>query len=152
MEIERKWRLKTIPPHLTVNPPQQFTQGYILTWPVELRVRTDEKKSWLTVKSDGELSRDEWENEIPAWVFEQLFGSVAHYLEKSRYTPTINLQTWELDVFHGPLTGLVLVEAECSSEAEIANLVLPEIFGESYEVTHDIYYKNKHLAIYGISE
>lgn len=150
-EIERKWRIdQVLGGVLRGVTPQRLTQAYLVTSPGELRVRSDGTTAWITAKSDGSLVREEWEDEIPLWVFDQLLASTALHVEKLRYRVTLNERIWEVDVYQNQLVGLMTVETECASEMEALALKLPDGFGYGEEVTYDHRYKNKYLAIDGL--
>lgn len=150
-EIERKWRISHVLGRVLRGvTPQRLTQAYLVTSPGELRVRTDGTTAWITAKSDGSLVREEWEDEIPLWVFDQLLASTALRVEKLRYRVELNERIWEVDVYQGQLAGLITVETECASEMKALTLSLPESFGYGEEVTYDHRYKNKCLAVDGL--
>jgi len=164
-EIERKWRLEDswTSDWLNKYPSQKLNQAYIVTDPGELRIRSDSSTFWLTAKSDGGLERREWEESIPEWVFDQLLSSTELRINKTRYTVLSDNQQWELDVYAGSLTGLVIVEAEFvvrhddstgstpeELREQILKINLPAEFGPATEVTNDKRYKNKSLAVHGL--
>lgn len=153
-EIERKWRAHNLDilELIRALPQQHLTQAYLITWPGELRVRTDGATCWLTAKSDGDLTREEWESEIPSWMFDQLFATTAHQIEKLRHQLKFGGYTWEIDTYQGALKGLITIEIECKTEEEAKAVVLPNIFGPAHEVTEDSRYKNKSLAASGLPD
>lgn len=147
-EIERKWVSTELPNSvLTQSTPRHLLQGYIITWPGELRIRTDGIAHWMTVKSEGSLVRDEWEVMIPDWTFDQLFATTAYQIEKLRYQHKTDGYTWEIDVYQGRLAGLTTIEVECQTALQARSLILPQCFGKAFDVTDNPRYKNKHLAI-----
>ncbi len=150
-EIERKWRLDDVPGRLLRNvTPQLLQQSYLIVAPDELRLRSDGERNWLTVKSDGKLTREEWEVELPDWAYRQLAISAPYSLEKRRYPVMVEGRVWEVDIYSGALADLITVEVEVASEAEAQTLGLPTCFGHSQEVTDDSRYKNKRLAVDGL--
>lgn len=154
MEIERKWRAQS-PDILKVIrdlPAQNILQSYVITRPGELRIRSDGSTYWLTAKSDGDLVREEFEIEIPAWLFDQLFATTTHQIQKRRYRVDINDQIWEIDVYDGRLNGLIIIEAECNTESRATALQPPAEFGTCTDVTHDPSYKNKVIAVKGLPD
>ncbi|HNS59165.1 MAG TPA: adenylate cyclase, partial [Nitrosomonas europaea] len=67
-------------------------------------------------------------------------------VEKTRYSGKLpDGQLFELDVFAGHLSPLMLVEVEFLSEDAAQAFIPPPWFGE--EVTEDKRYKNKALAL-----
>ena len=146
MEIERKWVLPG-PPSVLKGKVEPIAQGYIFTDNGELRLRSKGSHYYLTVKGDGDIIRDEWEVEIPKWVFETLWPKTeGKRVEKVRYT----LGRLEIDVYGGHLTGLVTLECEFPNESEAARFRLPQWAVSAVEVTNDKAYKNKNLAIRGL--
>lgn len=162
VEVERKWRLLSDDNAAGGGVPMEVFQAYVITSPGELRIRRiDGWLDFITVKGDGTISRDEWEDSIPEWVFNQLLLSASGSVEKVRRR-IVELstadRTVEWDVFTGAHEGLQLVESEWIGqkdqkdqlEAVAAEFVLPEqMFGPYVEVTADKRYKNKNLAMAG---
>ena len=146
-EIEKKFVLAELPQGLPAG--QEIRQGYLMTEGGELRLRAKAGKYYLTVKSDGSLSRDEWESEIPAWVFETLWPQTeGRQVEKIRYAISYGTLTLEVDKYFGQLEGLLTLE--CELPAETAAFELPEWADGAPEVTNDKRYKNKSLATEGL--
>lgn len=165
IEVERKWRLENnwVADWLH-GPWQHLSQAYVVTDPGELRVRSDGKLYWMTAKTDGGLQRQEWEMEIPEWVFHQLYEATQWRITKRRCAVQQAGQIWEVDVYGGELSGLVIVEAEFTERDSMIGLTGTELrqralarelfpgFGPAVEVTEDRRYKNKSLAVYGLPE
>ena len=70
MEIERKFLVKKIP-DLTNLQAIYIEQGY-LSFSPEVRIRKKDEKFYLTVKSDGDIVREEYEIEISQNTYEEL--------------------------------------------------------------------------------
>lgn len=145
-EIERKFLVKgPIPGGL---PFELIRQGYVTAASDSIEVRLRQKGSawFLTVKSDGGLIRDEQEIAIGEREFETLWPATeGRRVEKARHSGTLaGGVEFELDVFSGHLSPLMLVEIEFPTEAEALAFVPPAWFGE--DVTQDRRYKNKALA------
>ena len=105
------------------------------------------------MKGDGLLSRDEWEKEIPSWVFDILWPKTAgRRVEKTRYVIPFEEHTLEVDDYHGRLERLVTMECEFGDEGAAAAFVPPSWAQPAIEVTEDKSYKNKILAIQGLSD
>ena len=116
-----------------------------------LRLRRMGQRHFLTLKGEGGLCRKEWETEIPAWVFEQLWPlTEKKRLEKTRYRIAWGNRTLEVDEYHGPLAGLWTVECEFASEEEARAFVLPEWLPGARDVTLDPAYRNSSLAFFGL--
>lgn len=152
-EIERKLRLLCPPDATLLGNGIPVLQGYVLTDPGELRVRQKGEAYFLTVKGDGTISRDEWESQIPEWVFTQLWPATAgHRVEKTRYSVLFQNQVLEVDQYLGSLQGLWILECEFPDLVSAGNFVLPEWAKDAVEVTADKAYKNKNLAMHGLPD
>ena len=149
MEIERKWKLKNLPKDWMSR--THILQGYIVAESNEVRLRKKGDHYFITAKSDGSLSREEWETEIPRWVFDIIWPKTeGQRIEKYRYSRKApDGLIWEFDEYIGSLKGLIVLEIEFPDEASANNFVLLKgIRGE--DVTSDKRYKNKNLALNGI--
>ncbi len=85
-----------------------------------IRVRIKNKKGFLTIKGKTVgITRTEFEYEIPVSDAMQLLDEfVDKVIRKKRYEILHNNRTWEVDVFEGHLSGLIIAELEVSSENE----------------------------------
>lgn len=112
---------------------------------VSIRVRIkDDRCATLSVKSrSADLRRDEFEYAIPledaVTLMEQRIGKV---IEKTRYEIPADGLKWEIDVFHGDHSGLVIAEIELDHETQ--EFEEPCWLGR--EVTGDERYYNSSLA------
>ena len=150
MEIERKYLLSALPPRALLGEGRLVQQGYLESG---LRLRLVSEECFLTLKGEGTLAREEWEDAIPRWVFDQLWpGSEGHRLEKIRYRVPHGDLELEVDEYLGPLAGLVTLECEFDSVASAGRLVLPDWAADAREVTEDRRYRNSHLASFGLPE
>lgn len=121
LEIERRFIARVDDGALRDADVVRFRQGYLPGDGTTVRIRRRRPEnggaeSWLlTIKAGQGLVRHEVEFEIDAergGALMELAGACV--VEKTRHT----LGRWEIDVFHGPLDGLVLAEAELESEDE----------------------------------
>jgi CYTH domain-containing protein len=101
--------------------PELIVQGYIFnSLEKTLRIRIKNGKGYLTLKGKTKgISRSEFEFEIPLKEAEsilEIFTEKA--IVKDRYTIIYEGHTWEVDVFHGKLDGLILAEIELKAEDE----------------------------------
>lgn len=125
---------------------QEIFQGFIPTRNLSaVRVRIAGQQAWLTIKGESHgATRLEFEYAIPLQdarqMLEELCGSEA--IHKHRYLREHAGLTWEIDVFEGRHTGLIVAEVEL--EAEDQALELPPWVAE--EVTGDPRYYNVNLA------
>jgi len=108
-----------------------------------VRIRLKGEKAYLTIKSGANaLSRLEFEYEIPVQDAQEMTSKLdLKTLSKTRYLIPLEGFTWELDVFHGALDGLIVAEIELQSENEV--FTFPNWVGK--EVTHDASYLNANL-------
>lgn len=145
MEIERKFLVESLP-NLDRCVKEEILQGYIAKNP-EVRIRQKGSFYFLSIKSNGDLNRKEFETLITLSHFETLwYNFIEEYISKTRYYIELNQHNKaELDIYHDELEGLVTVEVEFNSEEEANSFTPPDWFGK--EVTYDKRYKNKNLAI-----
>jgi adenylate cyclase len=150
-EIERKYLVKILPENYEDYEFFNITQGYVCVDGdgTEVRLREKDKKYLLTIKTGKGLIRDEYEIEITSSEFDKLWPTTTgRRIKKTRYyIPYLNNKI-NFDIYHGHLKGLFTAEVEFSSVEESNNFEIPEWFGK--EVTEDVRYKNKYLAIHGI--
>ena len=122
IEIERKFLVKdAIHEVIALMSPHQIIQAYLVNEKSKsVRDRIMDEKAFLTIKSDMiGITRKEYEYEIPideALSLIKSFGLKS--LKKKRYKVVFRSKTWEIDVFEGPLQGLILAEIELESEDE----------------------------------
>lgn len=150
IEIERKFLVDTNKwsPKDSGN---SIVQGYLSTDKERVvRVRINEHKAWLTIKGKSQgISRIEMEYEIPVEDAEVLMNLCHDFpIRKKRYVETIHEQKWEIDVFEGENTGLVLAEVELSDENE--KIILPNWAKD--EVSTDYRYFNSWLSEHPFSD
>lgn len=143
-EIERKF-LVTDNSYLSMaQSSMRISQGYLSYNPdATVRVRVMDSKAFITVKSrnHGEV-RNEWEYEVPVSdAYDIISACNVKCLEKTRYIIPFDGHRWEVDQFHGYLSGLVVAEIELSRVDEPFSR--PPFIGE--EVTHDSAYYNSSL-------
>src|SRR5262245_38532887 len=149
VEVERKWLVRDLP-DLSGVETKEVIQGYIAVGAdgTEVRLRQTDGKFFETVKSGGVLVRDEIELELTKDQFEALWGVTAgRRLEKTRSAVHWQGKKIEVDVYRGPLAGLIVAEVEFPSAGASAQFTAPPWFGT--EVTEDEHYKNVNLALHG---
>lgn len=148
-EIERKFLIKNLPENLENFTHYEIRQGYISTDPT-IRLRQQDDKYILTVKSAGLMKKQEYELDLTADQFNRLWEKTeGNTIEKTRYVIPLNdgLKA-ELDVYKGFLSGFMNVEVEFASTKEAILFDIPNWFGQ--EVTQDPRYSNSSLAKFGI--
>ena len=154
MEIERKFLLQSVPQAhrgVILREGVSIEQGYFVTQEGELRLRHKGSRFFLTIKSEGGLVREEWEQEIPQWAFEMLWPNTeGRRIQKNRYTVPYGAYNLEIDEFSGVLQGLVILECEFPRELLAASLNLPVWVQGAVEVTGNPVYSNRNLALQGL--
>lgn len=119
-------------------------QGYLNRDPertVRIRIRND--SAFLTVKGKTVgCERDEFEYEIPLEDGLQMLKLCqGRILDKTRYIVPFEGFNWEVDEYHGDLSGLIVTEVEIP-RADV-EVTLPPFAGK--EVTGDPKYYNSQL-------
>ena len=142
-EIERRWLAS-----LSGSPEgaaERMVQGYFSTGSPAIRIRMIDDTTYIvTFKSGGGLVRAEVEVPLDSEKGADVLAMSSHTVEKTRYT----VDDWEVDIFHGPLEGLVIVEREFPSEAA-ANGPLPpfpSFIHQPIEITGEKEWSNQALA------
>lgn len=146
MEIERKYLITAPLPGYEAFPCHAILQGYLCTDPV-VRVRREDDACYLTYKSKGLLSREEYNLPLTIEAFEHLVKKAdANLITKKRYLIPIEgtKLTAELDIFYGKLKGLMLAEVEFTTEKEANSFAPPIWFGK--DVTFSGEYQNSRLS------
>ncbi len=129
-----------------------FVQGYLYTDDANtIRIRRAGERMLVTWKSPRRgACRDEIEFAIEPADGEELLARVpaGRRLEKTRYRVEHAGAVWEIDVFGGSLSGLILAEIELDREDQ--GVVLPPWVER--EVTADARYRNSRLAAGALPE
>ena len=147
MEIERKFLIpkENLPDNLAAYPCHRIEQGYLCTSPV-VRIRRQDDDYFLTYKSKGLMSREEYNLPLTAEAYEHLRPKTDGILiTKDRYViPEKDGLFIELDVFHGQYEGVLLAEVEFPTEEAANTYTAPEWFGE--DVTYSTKYHNSTMS------
>ncbi|MES2515043.1 MAG: CYTH domain-containing protein [Bacteroidota bacterium] len=128
----------------------QIKQAYLLSDSDKtLRVRTAGDKGFITIKGKTVgATRPEFEYEIPLNDANELISDFCtNIIEKTRHYVYHENKTWEVDVFEGLNSGLIVAEIELDDEAEMYKK--PNWVEEN--VTYDAKYANSNLIIYPYS-
>lgn len=145
LEIERKFLVNTAK-WQPKGPGTEIRQGYLSLTPERVvRIRQTSAGCWLTIKGKSRGAvRSEFEYPIPRNDAEMMLSSVCiqPVIEKTRYKIEFSGKIWEVDVFKGENSGLVLAEIELESEND--NFKLPDWVG--LEVTGDSRFYNVNLV------
>ena len=106
---------------LSKPPPIKIIQGFISRTPqstVRIRIKGDQGFIAIKGRSIG-ITRSEFEYEIPVQDAQDLLNEFTDkQIRKQRYEIPFRDRIWEVDVFEGPLEGLILAELEVKSEDE----------------------------------
>ncbi len=145
IEIERKFLVEGDGWKSAAEEGLACRQGYLDSGQgATVRVRIIGREAFLTIKgATTGITRSEFEYEIPvpdAAELLELCGDAI--VEKRRHFIKHSGMIWELDVFSGSNTGLIMAEIELESERQ--PFVLPEWVGE--DVSSDPRYRNVYLA------
>jgi len=145
LEIERKFLVhkEKLPSNLEG---KRYVQAYLShEKSCVVRVRIVEDKAYLTIKGQQEgISRAEFEYSVSVEDAQGMLELASQApIEKIRYLHQHQGHLWEIDVFEGVNSGLIVAEIELSSEDEA--FVKPEWL--SSEVSHDMRYTNASLNL-----
>lgn len=151
-EIERKFLVNGPEWRTLVSDKLEIRQFYLASHSGRsVRVRiTNGVKAKLTLKfGEQGRERDEFEYPIPlsdAATMEQF--AIGNVIEKTRHHVSHRGHLYEVDVFHGALSGLIIVELETPEQVPAA--MLPGWLGR--EVTGEAEYYNSSLALGDVPE
>ncbi len=122
---------------------RELKQAYLLRGTDRsVRIRVTDNMAFFTIKLGTGLTRSEFEYEIPQDEANDMIEEAnLPCLHKTRYYIQNGTDTWELDVFHGALDGLLIAELERESEDQTFDK--PSWLGQ--EVTFDPAYLNSNL-------
>ena len=145
LEIERRFLVQGDAWRAGVTGTQRLRQGYLAREDgVSVRVRVSGAAARLTIKGQGGLMRPEFEYDIPAAEAEEMLALLCagRSLVKTRHDVPIDGLVWAVDVFEGPLAGLVMAEVELPDAAHALRIPAWAV----REVTDDRAYANAALA------
>lgn len=154
MEIERKFAIKFFPGELAHYQYKKIEQGYLCNNPI-IRIRKSNDDYILTYKSKDGVNDHRSETAIVNQEVELLLTKEAYenlknkidgnLIYKTRYLiPIQDGLTAELDVFEGPLSGLVFVEVEFPDLNQANEFIPPNWFGK--ELSSDKRFSNHQLS------
>jgi adenylate cyclase len=146
IEIERRFLVCSDEWRAAAASSRSYCQSYLSrTSESSVRVRRSDDLATVTVKGprDG-ITRHEFEYRIPKLHADYMLRNlcVTPIIEKVRHWVEHAGMTWEVDVYRGEASGLVLAEVEL--ERIDQPLVLPQWVGA--EVTHDPIYRSSGIA------
>lgn len=148
VERERKFLVDHVPAGLARFPHKQIQQGYLAIGPVgpeEVRIRRAAGRTVLTVKRGAGETRQEVEVPLPTAAARKLWPlTKGRRLSKTRYELPGRGGLIQVDVYGGPLRGLVIAEVERHSVRALRQFRPPAWFGR--EVTGRKAFSNSNLA------
>lgn len=144
-EIERKFLVKGDEWRPLSTGALTMRQGYLSDgFSSSVRVRIEDERAFINIKSsvDG-IHRHEFQYEIPVSDAVDLLDHVAlrPLIEKTRHEVPLGKHLWEIDVFEGENSGLIVAEVELAHADE--PFERPSWVGE--EVSDDLRYYNVSL-------
>ena len=148
LEIERKFLMDGFPVGLELLNEVDIEQGYVSFGP-EVRIRkavdkqTRKEEFRLTIKGDGDLSREEIETEITSDFYYDTVEFLRVQMVKKDYKK-YQLGPWKLEVAlvdKGTDWEFYYAEIEFPTEQEAKDFVVPSYFGR--EITFEDDYKMK---------
>ena len=132
IELERTFLAKYLPKNLKNSPHIEMIDIYHPKTAVHpcLRLRKNGDEYVITKKTPVNENDKSVQHEqtiiLTEKEFKSLFKAHGKVLEKIRYFYTEDNTTMEIDVFKGALEGLVLVDAEFTSEKEMKKFIIPD--------------------------
>lgn len=142
LEIERKFLVVDETWREQADDGTAFRQGYLIgSEQASVRVRIEGETAKLNIKSATlGIRRQEYEYAIPLSEATEILDTLCQtpLIEKTRYHVNHEGFVWEVDVFGGDNTGLVVAEVELPDES--TPLPLPEWVGQ--EVSGEKRYYN----------
>jgi CYTH domain-containing protein len=149
IEIERRFLCRVIDDEaLRCGPSSRIRQGYLTDGDPAVRIRELDDEYILTIKTGRGIVRREVEVSTPPAQGRELMEIAGeHRAEKIRY----RLGRWEIDLFEGKLSGLVLAEIELTRVDEALPPV-PAGIELVREVTSERVFTNQRLAALGAEE
>lgn len=159
MEIERKFRVKSLPDNLGQYPFHLIEQAYLNTDPV-VRIRKEDDDYYLTYKGKGLMAREEYNLPLNEQSYYHLREKAdGNVISKKRYLIPITHPAFvsdfqinvdqvslviELDIFEAPFENLVIAEVEFPTIEMSEAFLAPGWFLE--DVSNNPEYHNSNLS------
>jgi CYTH domain-containing protein len=144
VERERCYLLRRLPPGLTAQSEHRRITDHYLSG-TEIRLRHVSRPAtgedlWKLTQKVRPVSTDGTSVFTTTFYLSEREHALLRSLPgrpivKDRYPFDHGGRRYGIDVFHGPLTGLILAETECGSEEELAALTRPDF--AAVDVSHD---------------
>lgn len=147
IEIERKFLVANDMWRVGARPGVHFRQGYLPKTAIDtVRIRCSELEASVTIKSPRRgLTRQEHSYAIPLTEGEDLLRLCPGLVDKVRHLVTHQGDVWDIDVYLGAASGLVVAEIELEHEEQPFSL--PPWLGA--EISYDSRYRNSAIAVNG---
>lgn len=130
VEIERRFRVRSIPQDLSAFRKRVIEQGYLSVSPT-VRVRRDDGEFYLTYKNGKGTAHTEYNLPLTPESYAHLLAKADGIrICKDRYEIPDGDLIIELDIFHGDLEGLRWAEVEFPTLEEAEGYQKPAWFGE----------------------
>ena len=144
LEIERKFTVLNDSFKVDAYDVIHIKQGYIFSEDNKtLRVRITQNYSKIAIKFGHDITRNEYEYDIPVSDAENLIKVCkGHIIDKKRYLVKNGDLIWEIDEFFQDNKGLIVAEIELEHENQ--DFFKPDWIGE--EVSYDKKYYNHYLS------
>ncbi len=146
VEIEHKYLVLNDSYKSVASCKHEIMQGYLSNNRAQtVRVRTIDDIAFVTIKGiTTGASRLEFEYEIPYEEAASILQEIClkPIISKTRHIVHFDGETWEIDEFHGALTGLTIAEIELPNEHH--QYTKPDFIGKN--VTDDARYYNSNLS------
>lgn len=150
LEIERKFLITKPEEYFASFNRNKINQAYIfqdVNMAFRVWIKNDKNAKICFKQKIDDLTRKEYEYEIPIEDAKQLYNDCLNKIEKTRYYIQIeNNLTFEVDFFRNNLSGLSVAEIELPNSN--VNFSKPEWLGE--EITSDYRYLNSVLSVNGL--
>ena len=151
MEIEYKYLVNNLPKDYRSYPHAEIVQTYLKIKKEDdgktYRIRKMNSKYFYCVKGTGNVSREEFEEEISKEEYDfYMVHKIDNTISKTRYFIPLGYDNLvaELDVYHGKLDTLFTVEVEFKEDYDLSSFVPPSWFGDN--VSKKPEFKNANLA------
>ena len=148
LENELTFLVKELPRDLEKYLKKEIRQGYYSDMPSPLRICDEDGRLTLVkklkIKEDDCSRYKETELQIKQEEFQRLWPLCKKSLSKTRYRYPIGNLTAEIDIFHGRLEGLKIVEVEFPTEKDREEFIVPDWFG--LDITQESWSANSILS------
>jgi CYTH domain-containing protein len=152
LEIERRYLLRKLPADLKDRPPANVIADLYIT-NSRLRLRKMQPPTGPAVLKLGQKFRGPDQPATETTITNMVLNDAEYTLlkrlggreiVKERHLLPHAGRVWGIDVFRGPLEGLILAEVECETREELAMIAKPPF--AAADVTDDVFFTGGHLV------